>query len=128
VGLAAAPATDAGGLAALHNAQFFTFPFENFDVLAGNGVNLDPDAVFDKLVRRRRGGYCCTSTSPKTHFTQLATVSLATPEGRISLRYCEFTEIDGSGERTRQIAPESYLEFIQSTFGIELQKLPRTIG
>jgi N-hydroxyarylamine O-acetyltransferase len=246
VGLACAPAIDAAGLAALHRAQFFTIPFENFDVLSGRGVDLDPDVVFDKLITRRRGGYCfelnglmlrilrslgfdarpllarvhltdppsgrthqlnlvqfedeawvmdvgfgaggprapllfregvtdCgiasfelsrrnpwgwmlltlasggwnpsysfdmghvtaedievgnhyTSTSPKTHFTQIATVSLPTPEGRISLRDLDLTEVDASGERTRRIDPKCYLEFIQSTFGIELPELPRTIG
>jgi len=33
-------------------------PFENLDVLLGRGVDLAPNAVADKLVRRRRGGYC----------------------------------------------------------------------
>jgi N-hydroxyarylamine O-acetyltransferase len=33
-------------------------PFENVDVLLGLGISLDPEAVFDKLVRRGRGGYC----------------------------------------------------------------------
>jgi len=38
------------------NAQ--AIPFENLDVLLGRRIDLAPDAVFDKLVRRRRGGYC----------------------------------------------------------------------
>jgi N-hydroxyarylamine O-acetyltransferase len=58
VGLPGAPATDVEGLHRLHTAQFFTIPFENFDVLEGRGVDLEPDAVFDKLVASRRGGYC----------------------------------------------------------------------
>jgi N-hydroxyarylamine O-acetyltransferase len=33
-------------------------PFENLDVLLGRPIDLAIDAVFDKLVRRRRGGYC----------------------------------------------------------------------
>jgi N-hydroxyarylamine O-acetyltransferase len=33
-------------------------PFENLDVVLGRGVGLAPEAVADKLVRRRRGGYC----------------------------------------------------------------------
>jgi N-hydroxyarylamine O-acetyltransferase len=35
-----------------------TIPFENLDILLGRGISLDEDAVFDKLVTRRRGGYC----------------------------------------------------------------------
>jgi N-hydroxyarylamine O-acetyltransferase len=240
------PNTDLGGLRELHHAQFFTIPFENFDVLAGRGVDLDPDIVFDKLVGNRRGGYCfelnglmlrvlrtlgfdarpllarvhlndppssrthqlnlvrlghddwlmdvgfgaggpraplplregstdCgvaafelrrqepwgwmlrtsdagrwkpsysfdlslvtqadielgnhyTSTSPKTHFTRLATASLPTAGGRVSLRDDELTVIEGSRETTRRIDPEAYLEVLESTFGIELPELPRTVG
>ena len=45
------------GLDALHQAQVHTIAFENFDILLGRGISLDPEALFDKLVRRRRGGY-----------------------------------------------------------------------
>ena len=69
-----------------------------------------------------------TSTSPKTHFTQLATVSLPTPEGRISLRDLKLTEFDDSVERTREIEPKFYLNLLRNTFGIELPELPATIG
>jgi N-hydroxyarylamine O-acetyltransferase len=33
-------------------------PFENLDVLLGRGVSLAPAAIADKLIGRRRGGYC----------------------------------------------------------------------
>ncbi len=33
-------------------------PFENLDVLLGRGINVEPAAVEQKLVRERRGGYC----------------------------------------------------------------------
>ena len=246
VGLSCAPSTDAAGLVELHHAQFFTIPFENFDILLGNGIDLASDKVFDKLVMDQRGGYCfelnglmlrvlrtlgfdarpllarvhltdppsgrthqlilvqfddepwiidvgfgaggpraplrlregvtdCgvasfelsqsepwgwilktleagewkssysfdlghvttedievgnhyTSTSPKTHFTQLATVSLPTPDGRVSLRSLELTEIDRAAECTRVIDPESYLDVLRNTFGIELPELPPIIG
>lgn len=45
-------------LSALMAAHVQAIPFENLDVLRGAGVDLAPDALFDKLVRRRRGGYC----------------------------------------------------------------------
>jgi N-hydroxyarylamine O-acetyltransferase len=35
-----------------------SIPFENLDVLLGRRIELGPDAVFDKLVGQRRGGYC----------------------------------------------------------------------
>jgi N-hydroxyarylamine O-acetyltransferase len=45
-------------LEALHRAQVYTIPFENFDILLGRGITLEPDALCNKLVRRARGGYC----------------------------------------------------------------------
>lgn len=45
-------------LDALMLAHTTAIPFENLDVLAGRPISLAPEAVFDKLVRRRRGGYC----------------------------------------------------------------------
>jgi arylamine N-acetyltransferase len=46
-------------LAALVAAHNRSIPFENLDPLMGIPViDLDPEALVDKLVRRRRGGYC----------------------------------------------------------------------
>ncbi|MDR3294908.1 MAG: arylamine N-acetyltransferase [Clostridiales Family XIII bacterium] len=45
-------------LTALHTAHTFNIPFENLDVYAGKRISLEPNAIFDKLVTRRRGGYC----------------------------------------------------------------------
>lgn len=42
----------------LYRAQIYTIPFENFDVLLGQRINLESRAVFDKLVLGKRGGYC----------------------------------------------------------------------
>ncbi|MDM8539242.1 arylamine N-acetyltransferase [Desulfobacterales bacterium HSG17] len=42
----------------LYHAHFYTIPFENFDILLGRGIDLDPQAVFNKLVFKKRGGYC----------------------------------------------------------------------
>lgn len=41
---------------AAHHAR--AIPFENIDAFLGRRVSLDPAAVFDKLVRQRRGGWC----------------------------------------------------------------------
>ncbi|MBY4895996.1 arylamine N-acetyltransferase [Cupriavidus sp. AU9028] len=45
-------------LDAIIAAQLRQIPFENVDPLLGLPVPIEPDAVFDKLVVRRRGGYC----------------------------------------------------------------------
>lgn len=46
------------GLEILHRAQVYSIPFENFDILLGRGINLDPEALYRKLVLQHRGGYC----------------------------------------------------------------------
>ena len=45
-------------LKALHHAHLYTIPFENFDIQLGRGINLEPSAIFEKMVRKKRGGYC----------------------------------------------------------------------
>lgn len=48
-------------LATLHAitaAHVMTIPFENIDVVLNRGVDLEPDALFRKLVTQKRGGYC----------------------------------------------------------------------
>jgi N-hydroxyarylamine O-acetyltransferase len=48
----------AHSLAEVHRAHVAAIPFENLDPHRGIPVLLEPDALFDKLVTRRRGGYC----------------------------------------------------------------------
>ncbi|WP_129793378.1 arylamine N-acetyltransferase [Sphingosinicella sp. CPCC 101087] len=49
---------DATTLDRLHRAHRFAIPFENLDIPLGRGIVLDRERLFDKLVTRRRGGYC----------------------------------------------------------------------
>jgi N-hydroxyarylamine O-acetyltransferase len=58
VGLEQAPSPTLDGIAELQRAQRLAIPFESFDIRLGRGIALDPDSIFDKLVTRRRGGYC----------------------------------------------------------------------
>lgn len=51
-------APDAAFLAAVVGAHASTIPFESFDVRLGRHISLSPDGIFDKLVTRRRGGFC----------------------------------------------------------------------
>lgn len=45
-------------LKAIHHAQLYSIPFENFDIQLGRTINLEPEHLFDKLVNHNRGGYC----------------------------------------------------------------------
>jgi N-hydroxyarylamine O-acetyltransferase len=42
----------------LHRAHLLTVPFENLDIHLGRAIVLSIPAMFDKIVRRRRGGFC----------------------------------------------------------------------
>lgn len=58
LGLERAPPASAEGLATLQAAHRERIPFENLDVRLGRPPAIDSEAVFGKLVTRRRGGYC----------------------------------------------------------------------
>lgn len=45
-------------LRGLHLAHLYTVPFENLDIHLGRRLSLDEAALFDKVVTRRRGGFC----------------------------------------------------------------------
>lgn len=42
----------------LHLAHLYTVPFENLDIHLARPLSLHPAALFDKIVNRRRGGFC----------------------------------------------------------------------
>jgi len=45
-------------LRALQAAHLLAVPFENFSIHSGQPIILDDRALFDKIVTRRRGGFC----------------------------------------------------------------------
>jgi N-hydroxyarylamine O-acetyltransferase len=45
-------------LNALHLAHLYAVPFENLDIHLRRQLSLDQAALFDKVVTRRRGGFC----------------------------------------------------------------------
>ncbi|MEO6927868.1 MAG: arylamine N-acetyltransferase [Casimicrobiaceae bacterium] len=49
---------DLATLRELLSAHMLAIPFENFDVLLGRRIHLDPASLQHKLVGQRRGGYC----------------------------------------------------------------------
>lgn len=58
VGFTGEPRPDLQTLDALHRRHVDTIPFENLDVQLGRAGTTDVAAAFDKLVTRRRGGWC----------------------------------------------------------------------
>lgn len=45
-------------LQALHRAHMLAIPYENIDVQLGRTLTLDVEAMYEKIVERRRGGWC----------------------------------------------------------------------
>ncbi len=45
-------------ITALARSQLMNIPFENFDVLEGKTVSLEPEEIVNKLLYSARGGYC----------------------------------------------------------------------
>jgi N-hydroxyarylamine O-acetyltransferase len=42
----------------LHRLHLYAIPFENLDIPLGREITLDLERIYDKIVRRRRGGFC----------------------------------------------------------------------
>lgn len=49
---------DADYLRRLHSRHLHTVPFENLSIHLGEDISLETGALFEKIVTRRRGGYC----------------------------------------------------------------------
>ncbi|HET9896026.1 MAG TPA: arylamine N-acetyltransferase [Streptosporangiaceae bacterium] len=49
---------DADGIRTLHQAHLLTVPFENLSIHLGEDISLDESGLLDKIVTRRRGGFC----------------------------------------------------------------------
>jgi N-hydroxyarylamine O-acetyltransferase len=49
---------DAAAMRALHRAHLLTVPFENLSIHLSEPISLDEDKLLDKIVTRRRGGFC----------------------------------------------------------------------
>ena len=52
------PQPSAKTLRDLHRQHLFTVPFENLDIPLGTKIELDLERIYDKIVTRRRGGFC----------------------------------------------------------------------
>ncbi len=63
IGYAGIPKADLATLQTLHVAHATTIPFENVAIQMGEPIRLDLASIQDKLVRRKRGGYCFEQNS-----------------------------------------------------------------
>jgi N-hydroxyarylamine O-acetyltransferase len=58
IGAARPTALDAAALGRLHRAHLLTVPFENLSIHLSEPISLTGEDLLDKIVARRRGGFC----------------------------------------------------------------------
>jgi N-hydroxyarylamine O-acetyltransferase len=58
IGVSGPLGTDLETLRRIHRGHVLSIPYENLDVQLGRKVSRHPAAAYDKIVRRRRGGWC----------------------------------------------------------------------
>ncbi|GAB7542662.1 arylamine N-acetyltransferase family protein [Cupriavidus sp. CuC1] len=58
IGFEVPAAVDIATITGMMRRQLFTVPFENLDVQARKGVSLVPEEIVEKILHRKRGGYC----------------------------------------------------------------------
>jgi N-hydroxyarylamine O-acetyltransferase len=58
IGAARPAAAGAAALRGLHRAHQVAVPFENLSIHLAEPISLDEAALVDKIIRRRRGGFC----------------------------------------------------------------------
>lgn len=52
------PTVDLDCLGALHRHHVMSIPFEATDIHFGQRISLEPGHIYDKVINRRRGGFC----------------------------------------------------------------------
>ncbi|WP_234835028.1 arylamine N-acetyltransferase [Mycolicibacterium stellerae] len=100
------PTSDA--LAALVTAPNRSLPFENLDPVMGIPVvDLRPDALFDKLVRRRHGGYCFEQNGVMAHVLSQLGFGVDVLGGRgLDEQQRRTARTDAAGNRSTCSAPD----------------------
>lgn len=58
IGLSEVPRPTLPLLFEIQKAHLYSVPYENLDILCGKRLSLNQDALFEKIVENRRGGYC----------------------------------------------------------------------
>jgi len=86
VGYTADLRPDLDTLRGLHVAHMSAIPFENVDVRLRRPIRLDLESLQDKLVQRRRGGYCFEHNSLFSAVLREIGFQVDTLEGRVRPR------------------------------------------
>jgi len=83
VGFEGVPAPDLDTLTRLHALHTRAIPFENLSAFLGEPIRLDPAALEEKLVARRRGGWCFEQNIYFTHVLRAIGFDVKTLAARV---------------------------------------------
>jgi N-hydroxyarylamine O-acetyltransferase len=86
LGLARPGSPTLAALDAVVGAHVRAIPFENLDVLLGRPVELAPEALLEKLVTRRRGGYCFEHNTLLLHVLEALGFTVRPHSARVRLQ------------------------------------------
>jgi N-hydroxyarylamine O-acetyltransferase len=92
IGLDSPPPRTPEGLRLVHRAHIDSIPYENLDIQLGRPIRLEADALFEKLVVRRRGGFCYE----QNHVLGLALEAMGFTVRRVLGGVARATEGDGN--------------------------------
>ncbi|MFL6254322.1 MAG: arylamine N-acetyltransferase family protein [Pyrinomonadaceae bacterium] len=90
----------------LHVAHLLTVPFENLSIHAGEPIVLDDESLYDKVVERRRGGFCyelnglfAALLRALGFYVEMLSAAVAKPDGEFSPDFAHMTLLVTLGER-----------------------------
>lgn len=83
IGYAGDLSRDEATLQALHRQWRLAVPYENLDIQLGRPIRLDEESLFDKLIRRRRGGYCYEQNGALAMLLRAAGFTVTMVEGAV---------------------------------------------
>lgn len=90
-------------LYALVRAHSLSIPFDNLDVALGAPISIAPDAIFNKLVVHRRGGYCLETSFLLLAALQSLGFDVRLRSARVWMREAAYTPLDPPGPRSHVV-------------------------
>jgi len=73
-------------LETLQRAFIYAVPFENFDIMLGREIKLSMPALIDKIIRKKRGGYCFETNALFLAALQMEGFQCRSVLGRVHVR------------------------------------------
>ncbi|XP_075422611.1 uncharacterized protein LOC142463571 isoform X4 [Ascaphus truei] len=130
VGITAAAPPSLAALRELHRQHLLSVPFESLSIHIGERIILDPALLYEKIVVRRRGGFCCENNGLFLWVLQELgyqprVLSAQLPRGRLTymgwkLITTVYTTGGGSVRTKEDLREDEIPDLLRDKFGIVL--------